>query len=173
MIQRARQLSQLETVRERQKADAARVLKEKREHLMAGIQLVEAAQRAMLEAAQAREDFLAQLRGGKIALSAGGMDDVHGWIAAFDQRIVQANAKMAEVLEDVKGRRAAFDEARTVFMRAHSRLSGVHEMQSRERKETRAAGERREEDMVEESALRSWNSLPGAGGSSPHKGKGG
>lgn len=152
-------LRQLETVRERRHDDAARVMQQKRDAFMAGMRDAEAAQRAVSAALADRAAFLTRLREGAAqgGVSVAGLLDAQGWQAACDARIARANARLAEVLDEVARRRAAFDDSRQALRRAQARLSGTRELIGRERQAARAGAELRDEDAVEEAALRVWH----------------
>ena len=152
-------LDDLQAVRERRHDDAMRAMQQQRIHVMAGLQAAEAAQQVVNGALADRAAFLTRLREGAAqgGVSVAGLLDAQGWQAAFDTRIARANAQLAEALDEVERRRTAFDESRRELLRAHARLSGVRELVARLRDEARHAGERREEDAVEEAAVRGWH----------------
>ncbi|NOV22517.1 type III secretion protein HrpD [Cupriavidus necator] len=152
-------LGQLETVRQRRHEDAMRALQQRRAQVMAGLRQAEAAQQAVHAALAERAAFIERLRQGAArgGVSVSGLLDAQGWQGAFDARIARANARLAEVLDDVAQRRAAFDEARRALLRAQARLDGARELARREHRALRAEAGRRDDEAIDEAAARAWH----------------
>ncbi|WP_454764107.1 flagellar FliJ family protein [Cupriavidus campinensis] len=157
-------LGQLEAVRQRRHDDATRVMQQHRAWVMEGLRDAEAAQQAVNGALAERAAFIARLRDGATqgGVSVAGLLDAQGWQAAFDARIARASGRLAEALDEVARRRGVFEESRQALLRAHARLTGARELVARARADARAGIERRDDEAVDEAAVRGWHRANGA-----------
>jgi len=158
-------LAQLESVRQRRHEDATRVMQQHRAWVMEGLRDAETAQQAVQGALAERAAFIARLRDGATqgGVSVSGLLDAQGWQAAFDARIARANTRLAEALDEVQRRRTVFEESRQALLRAHGRLVGARELVARARADARAGLERRDDEAVDEAAVRGWHRADPAG----------
>ncbi|CAG2156996.1 hypothetical protein D3C87_1447580 [compost metagenome] len=158
-------LAQLESVRQRRHEDATRVMQQHRAWVMEGLRDAETAQQAVNGALTERAAFIARLRDGATqgGVSVSGLLDAQGWQAAFDARIARANTRLAEALDEVQRRRTVFEESRQALLRAHGRLVGARELVARARADARAGLERRDDEAVDEAAVRGWHRADHAG----------
>lgn len=157
-------LGQLESVRQRRHEDAMRVMQQHRAWVMEALRDAEAAQQAVNGALAERAAFIARLRDNALqgGVSVAGLLDAQGWQAAFDARIARANGRLAEALDEVQRRRAVFDESRQALLRAQARLNGARELVARAAAGARAGIARRDDEAVDEAAVRGWHRRDGA-----------